>query len=59
MIIIKNITTFKVIVVNSQIVIPHEIRENGTVLINEFIRLGYRETDLVRLNRIRKHFKVI
>ncbi len=29
------------------------------ILINEFIRLEYTETNLVRLNRVRKHFKVI
>ncbi len=35
------------------------IRENDTVLINEFIRLGYTETALVRLNRVQKHFKIL
>ncbi len=36
-----------------------KLEKNDMILINEFIRLGYTETDLVRLNRVRKHFKVI
>ena len=44
-------------ITSPKIIIPYVIRENDMISINEFIRLGYTETDLVRLNRVRKHFK--
>lgn len=39
--------------------IPNQIRVNDTVIINEFIRHIFDEVDLVRLNQVRNHFKVL
>ena len=39
--------------------LPKQFRANDTVLMNEFIRYGFDEVDMVRLNRIRNYLKVL
>ena len=38
--------------------IPEKIRNHDKMIINDFIKYEFDEVDLVRLNRVRNHFKV-
>ena len=40
-------------------IMPVEIRKGDRSIIHECVRMGYKETDLVRLNRVRNFLQVI
>ena len=40
-------------------IIPEKSRKHDKVIINEFIKYGFDEVDLVRLNRVRNHSKIL
>ena len=39
--------------------IPDKIRTHDKAIINELIRYGFDEVDLVKINRVRNHLKVL
>ena len=49
----------KIQIKSSKKIIPQLSRENDTAIVNEFIRQGYKEADLVRLNTVRNHQKAL